>query len=86
MFNANSNQKLEKIENEITRQINENKKQFDYTNVNWKNWTREISTYSQNFEIWSFKLFLQNEQTNVKAYDDELLPDAKKKRNLADSE
>ena len=51
IFNVSSNQKLEKIENEITRQINKNKKQSDYTNVNQKNWIREIFVYSQNFEI-----------------------------------
>ena len=86
IFNASSNQRLEKIENKMTHQINENKKQSDYTNVNWKNWIREISTHSQDFEIWLFKLFLWNKQTNVKTCDDELLSEVKKKRNLMGSE
>ena len=34
IFNINSNRRFEKIENEITHQINKNKKQSDYTNVN----------------------------------------------------
>ena len=51
IFNINSNWKFEKIENEMTRQINKNKKQSDYTNVNQKNWIHEISVCSQNSEI-----------------------------------
>ena len=31
IFNTSSHWKLEKIKNKITRQINENKKQIDYT-------------------------------------------------------
>ena len=85
IFNTNSNQRFEKIENEITHQINKNKKQSDYTNVNSKNWTCEIFACLQDFEIWLFKLFLWNEQTNVKTCDDELLSDVKKKWNLAGS-
>ena len=38
IFKASSSRKLEKIKNEITRWINKNKKQSDYTNMNWKNW------------------------------------------------
>ena len=86
IFNVSSNWKLEKIENEITCQINKNKKQSDYTNMNWKNWIREIFACSQNFRIWSFELFLRHEQTNVKICSDELLSDVKKKRNLMDNE
>ena len=51
IFNISSNRKFEKIENEITHQINKNKKQSDYTNANKKNWIREIFACSQNFEI-----------------------------------
>ena len=82
IFNINSCQKFEKIKNKITHQFNENKKQFDHTNTNWKNWICEIFACSKNFRIWSFKLFLRNEETNVKTYDDELLFNVKKKRNL----
>ena len=34
IFDVSSSRRLEKIKNEITRQINKNKKQSDYTNVN----------------------------------------------------
>ena len=51
-----------------------------------KNWTCEISAYSQDFKIWSFELFLRGEQTNVKTCSDELLFDVKKKWNLMGSE
>ena len=34
IFNASSSRRLEKVENEITSQINKNKKQSDYTNIN----------------------------------------------------
>ena len=79
IFNVNSNWRFEKIKNEITRQINKNKKQFDNTNANWKNWIREIFTRSQDFKIWLFKLFLRNEQTDVKICDNKLLFNVKKK-------
>ena len=72
IFNASSSQRFEKIENKITRQINKNKKQSDHTNANWKNWICEISARSQDFWIWSFKLLLRNEQTDVKTCDNEL--------------
>ena len=51
IFNASPSRRLEKIENEITRQINKNQKQSDYTNANQKNWICEIFAYSQNFKI-----------------------------------
>ena len=79
IFNTSSNRRLEKIENEITHQINENKKQSDHTNVNWKDWIHEIFACFRDFEIWLFKLFLRNEQTNVKICDNKLLSDVKKK-------
>ena len=34
IFHASLNQRFEKVENKITRQINENKKESDCTNVN----------------------------------------------------
>ena len=85
IFNTNSNQKFEKIKNKITRQINKNKKQSDYTNMNWKNWIHEIFIYLQNFKIWLFKFFLRSEQTNVKTCDDKLLSNVKKKQNLTNN-
>ena len=82
IFNVNPSRRLEKIKNEIICQINKNKKQFDHTNANWKNWAHEVFARSQDFGIWSFKLFLRNEQTDVQTCDDEQLLDAKKKQNL----
>ena len=73
IFNASSNRRFEKIENEISHQINKNKKQFGHTNTNWKNWICKIFVCSQDSEIWPFELFLLSEQTNVKTCDDELL-------------
>ena len=42
IFNVSSSQKLEKIENEMTHWFDKNWKQFDHTNVNWKNWTCKV--------------------------------------------
>ena len=85
IFNVSSSRRFEKIENEIKHQINENKKQSDHTNVNWKNWICEIFACSQNSGICSFELFLRDEQTDVKICNNELLPDAKNKWNFADN-
>ena len=61
IFDASPNQRFEKIENEMTRWINENEKQSDHTNVDWKDWICEISVCLQDFEIWLFILFLRSE-------------------------
>ena len=51
IFDVSSSRRFKKIENEITHLINKNKKQSNYTNVNWKNLIREISVCLQDFEI-----------------------------------
>ena len=78
MSDLSPNRRLEKTENEIKRQIDENKKQSDHKNMNWKNWIYKTFVCSQDFKIWSFKLFLWNEQTNVKRCDNELFFDVEK--------
>ena len=57
IFNINSNRRFEKIENEITRQINKNKKQSDHTNVNQKDWPREIFAFSQDWNLIIWTIF-----------------------------
>ena len=43
IFDVSLSSRFDHNENEITRQINKNKKQLDHTNADWKDWTRETS-------------------------------------------
>ena len=59
---------------------------FIHMAADWKDWAREVLACSQGSGVWSSELSLRGEQTDVRACGDWLLSDAKKGRNLADSE